>query len=152
MKKNYFFIICFVMIAIVSGCIGGTKTSIATVKETAAVNTPALTPVETEEFKYWNISPQQAFEMTMNTDLYILDVRTQQEYDEGHIRDAKLIPLQNLNAKLGEIPKEKNIVVYSNDSRSINASEILINNGFTQVYNMEEGIMGWSKAGFEIVK
>ena len=91
-------------------------------------------------------------------DVFILDVRTQDEYDAGHIRGSIRIPVQDipqqeLNKSLAEIPRDKKILVYCRtDRRSTLASEILVNNGFKEVYNMKGGITEWTNAGFEVIK
>lgn len=86
-------------------------------------------------------------------EIFILDVRTQEEYDAGHIEDSTLIPVQVIDKRLDEIPKDKKILVYCRTGhRSVQASEILVNNGFKEVYNMKGGIIGWTDAGYEVVK
>ena len=80
--------------------------------------------------------------------IVVLDVRTQSEYDTGHIRNAKLIPVDELEQRLNELNKSQGILVYCRSGyRSSAASQILVNNGFLQVYNMLEGITAWINAG-----
>jgi parallel beta-helix repeat protein len=80
--------------------------------------------------------------------IVVLDVRTQSEYDSGHIRNARLIPVDELEQKLNELNKTQKILVYCMSGyRSSTASQILVNNGFLQVYNMLEGITAWINAG-----
>lgn len=89
--------------------------------------------------------------MIDRSEVFILDVRTQEEYDAGHIKGSTLIPLQVLDKRLGEIPKDRKILVYCRTGhRSTQASEILVNNGFAQVYNMKGGIVEWINAGYEV--
>lgn len=80
-------------------------------------------------------------------------MRTQEEYDEGHIKGSTLIPVQELDKRLSEIPRDTKMLVYCRAGhRSAQASEILVNNGFKEVYNMKGGIEEWIKAGYEVVK
>jgi rhodanese-related sulfurtransferase len=80
-----------------------------------------------------------------------LDVRTLAEYKEFHIKGAYLIPLNELEDRLDELPKDKPILVYCRTGhRSAIASDILVKNGFSQVYNMKGGIYEWIKHGYEI--
>jgi rhodanese-related sulfurtransferase len=84
----------------------------------------------------------------------LLDVRTIPEYKEGHLRDAKLIPLQTLSSKLSMLKedKDKKIIVYCRSgSRSVSASRILEKNGFTPL-NVKGGIIALMGAKAEIVK
>ena len=106
-----------------------------------------------EKAGYVDVSVQQAKEMIDNGEVFILDVRTQEEYDTGHIRGSTLIPVQVLKERLDEIPKDKKILVYCRTGRrSTQASEILVNNGFKAVYNMKGGIVDWTGVGYEVVK
>jgi len=84
----------------------------------------------------------------------LLDVRTIEEYKEGHLRDATLIPVQVLAQNIGMLKTEKNkkILVYcATGNRSVTASRILEENGFTPI-NVKGGIMGLSREKVEIVK
>jgi len=86
-------------------------------------------------------------------EVFILDVRTLEEYDAGHINGSVLVPVQELNNRLDEIPRDRKLLVYCRTGvRSTRASEILISNDFKEVYNMKGGIMEWTNAGFEVVK
>ncbi len=106
-----------------------------------------------EKAQYTDISVQQAKEMIDKGEVFILDVRTQEEYNAGHIRNSTLIPVQDLSKRLNEVPRNREILVYCRTGgRSTAASEILVNNGFTQIYNMKGGITEWTKAGYEVVK
>lgn len=89
--------------------------------------------------------------MSEESDLIILDVRTQQEYDSGHIPNAILIPVGELEDRLGELDEMKTILVYCQSGvRSAQARQILADNGFSEVYNLEGGIIAWQEAGLEI--
>jgi len=99
------------------------------------------------------ISIEEVFEIIKNNEDYIfLDVRTQEEYDEGHIESAINIPVDKLENRLGELPEDKSIIVYCRSGiRSNNAANILIDNGFTQVYDMSGGILEWMDRGYPVV-
>jgi len=101
-------------------------------------------------FDYTNVSVQQAKAMIdSNPSLVILDVRNQSEYDSGHIRNAKLIPVWNLTQRLDELNSSDTILVYCKAGvRSTNASETLVNNNFLHIYNMIGGITAWGSAGY----
>lgn len=101
---------------------------------------------------YTNVSVSVAKTMIdSNPDLVILDVRYRYEYDDGHLRNAILIPLGELESRLDELDKEKETLVYCRSGgRSASASGILDANGFTSVYNMQGGILAWINAGYPI--
>ena len=98
------------------------------------------------------ISVERVYEIvTGGEDYFILDVRNLDEYKEGHIEVAVLIPVSELEGKLNELPKDKPIITYCKaGGRSATAAEILVNNGFTEVYDMG-GITEWIDSGYPIV-
>ena len=99
-----------------------------------------------------SISPAEVYEIITNDEDYIiLDVRTQDEYNEGHLDKALLIPVDDLEKVVDELPKEKPIIVYCRSGvRSRKAAEILVENGFSKVYDMG-GILGWQEEGFPVI-
>jgi len=83
----------------------------------------------------------------------LLDVRTPEEYTEGHIQGAVLIPVQVLGERLAEVPKDKQVYVYCHSGRrSAMASKLLAENGNTRIENVVGGITAWKDAGFPVVK
>lgn len=101
---------------------------------------------------YTNVFVSEAKTMIRsNPSLVILDVRTQSEYDEGHIRNAKLIPHTELEGRLDELNKTDEILVYCRlGGRSATASQLLVDNGFLYVYNMLGGITEWIVEGYPV--
>ena len=101
-----------------------------------------------------NISPKQAKELIDNEkDVFILDVRTKEEYRESHIKGSNLIPLQELEQNINKIPKDRKVVVHcASGKRSAQACEILKNKGLKELYNVEGGILRWQKEGYSVEK
>lgn len=86
--------------------------------------------------------------------LTILDVRTQSEYDEGHLENAVLIPVTELESRVDEILqyRDTEIIVYCKaGGRSAQASIILDSNNFTKVFNVIGGITAWESAGYPVI-
>lgn len=106
---------------------------------------------------YTNIDVITAHDMITNgsyPNLIILDVRTQNEYDNGHLENALLIPLAELKSRLEELSQFKNseIIVYCHiGGRSSDASKILSSNKFKKVYNIYKGIKAWKSANYPII-
>ena len=76
----------------------------------------------------------------------LLDVRTSQEFSAGHIPDSKLIDiyLPTFAEKISELDKEKNYYVYCRSgNRSYHAGVFMLQQGFTTVYNLADGILDW---------
>lgn len=66
----------------------------------------------------------------------IIDVRTPAEFNGGHVKGAKNVPLQSLSQNLGKINKNKPVITCcASGARSAAAKSILLNSGFTEVYN-----------------
>lgn len=74
----------------------------------------------------------------------IVDVRQPSEYEAGHIPDAVLIPVSNLDARIDELDKEKTAVVYcAVGGRSRVAAQMLAGKGFEKVINVAGGYKAW---------
>lgn len=66
----------------------------------------------------------------------ILDVRSPREYDGGHIKGSKNIPLDQLKTKMGNLKKDKPIITCcASGMRSASAKSMLKANGFSEVHN-----------------
>jgi parallel beta-helix repeat protein len=101
---------------------------------------------------YTNVSAATAKTMIdTNLALVVLDVRNQSEYDAGHIRNARLIPVWALAGRLNELNQSDTILVYCKaGGRSATASQTLVDSNFTYIYNMLGGITAWSAAAYPI--
>lgn len=101
------------------------------------------------------VSAQAAGALAADSGTTVIDVRSPEEFQEGHIKGARLIPVSELGSRTGEIAmlKDKPVLVYCHaGSRSLAASQILRKNGFTKVSNLQGGIIAWNNAGFKTVK
>ncbi|WP_059171100.1 rhodanese-like domain-containing protein [Bacillus sp. FJAT-27445] len=93
---------------------------------------------------YQTVSVDEAMNMIVKNDVKILDVRTPEEYNGGHIPGAQLIPLQVLDGLSENLDKdEKYIIVCRSGNRSQQASELLAAKGF-KVINMSGGMNAWT--------
>jgi len=103
---------------------------------------------------YGDLTVQQAHELIhARTSLVILDVRTQGEYDEGHIEGAVLMPVDELAARLDELSRDDELLVYCRTgNRSSSAVSLLRDNGFTKIYHLKDGITAWIRARYPTVK
>lgn len=85
-------------------------------------------------------------------DLLVLDVRTLEEFNTNHLYNATLIPLAELEGRLTELTSynDTEIIVYCRSgSRSLQASNILVANNFSKIFNMLGGINVWIDIGFD---
>lgn len=105
---------------------------------------------------YENASVGHAFNHWQQGDLspipfMMLDVRTKDEYAEGHIKGAKLIPVQQLAERLNEVSHDKRVYVYCHSGvRSARASKLLAEHGYSNIENIEGGIVAWKDAGYPV--
>ncbi len=78
----------------------------------------------------------------------LIDVRTPEEFNSGHIPGAVNINVETLPARLDEVPEGIPIVVYCRTgNRSATAARILVDAGFSPVYDLG-GIQDWVAAGY----
>ncbi len=95
---------------------------------------PSITPEGVREY----------IEKHPAADYCLLDVRQPVEYEQGHLPGARLVPLHELPARLGEMDPGKTTIVYCRSgNRSRSAATILLGAGFKDVFNMEGGILSY---------
>ncbi len=83
---------------------------------------------------------------------FLLDVRTQSEWEEYHIDGATMIVLDQLEARVNEVPFDQEVIIICNSgNRSVVARDILLAAGHTQVTSIAGGIQGWMSAGHDVV-
>lgn len=81
----------------------------------------------------------------------VLDVRTEAEWNQGHIGDSLLIPLDELPNRLSELPRNRDIIVVcKSGARSMEGAAILRQAGFTRVSSLIGGLQGWVAAGYPL--
>lgn len=86
-------------------------------------------------------------------ELLILDVRSESEFDRGHVPGAIHIPHTDLTQRLSELEgwQEKPVVVYcETGGRARNAATLLQARGFKQVFHLDGDMREWRKSGREI--
>ncbi len=96
------------------------------------------------------ISPQALLERQAKRDpsLFVLDVRTPQEYAAGHVPGAINVPYDQVASHLAEIPKDKDVVLYCRSGRRTGlAAEVLEANGYTKLGHLQGDMEAWLKAG-----
>jgi rhodanese-related sulfurtransferase len=84
----------------------------------------------------------------------LLDVRTPQEFSEGHIENAVNLDMQNPNfsSQIQNLNKTKTYIVFCRSgNRALTASQKMSEIGLETVYS-KQGITDWQKLGFEVVK
>ena len=117
-------------------------------------------PLAVEEEPIFEIIPitvDEAYEIFINNKNYLfVDVRSEEEYNSGHIEAAIHIPVTEIGDRLNELPEDRPIIVYCNGSscaRSGRAATILLDNGFKEIYDLVGGgITEWEEKGYPVLK
>jgi phage shock protein E len=112
-----------------------------------AASSPKSTPLPAD------LDVAAAASLRGQSDVVMLDVRTPEEYAQGHIPGVTLIPLDQVEARLAEIPKDKTVIVTCRSgNRSAQAAQLLREKGYENVHNMLGGFAAWEKAGYPVEK
>ena len=85
----------------------------------------------------------------------LLDVREPYEYDEAHVAGSVLVPLGQLKARLQEIRalgSKPIAIICRSGRRSSLAAELLTQAGWTDVYNVQGGMIAWEGAALPVVR
>ncbi len=117
-------------------------------QEGEAKNQPDSTITVSESRK---VSAEQAYEMmTADTSLVVLDVRTPEEFEAGHISHAINIDFRNDDFKenVQKLDKEKKYMLYCMGGHRSNQAQLMMDSlKFRQVYDLMGGFKDWSKEG-----
>lgn len=96
-----------------------------------------------------------ALQLINHKNAVILDVREEKEFNAGHILNAKLIPLNKLAGRIGELERNRAqpiVVMCRTGQQSASACVLLGKQGFGQAYNLTGGVQAWQKAGLPLEK
>jgi rhodanese-related sulfurtransferase len=101
---------------------------------------------------YKDIGSREAQALLGKTkNVYVLDVRTPDEYRQAHLNAAVLIPVNEIERRINEVPKNRPVLVYcAVGSRSAMVARLLAGKGYREVYNLSDGIVGWYRSGLPI--
>ena len=138
MRQIFLFAALATSLALLSGC---------TLSKTKADTAEDMTG----KAAYQKISAEDAYEMMVSQEVVIVDVRTPEEYDGGHIPNAILVPNESIGDDMPEaLPdKEATLLIYCRSGRrSKEASEKLLKLGYKSIYEFG-GIIDWP---YELVK
>jgi len=100
------------------------------------------------------INNNEAVRLMNKEDALVLDVRTQEEYQQGHISGATNIPAGLVDARISDIQDRKStpvILVCQSGNRSMQAARSLKKHGFEDIYNMSGGMAGWQQANLPVL-
>ncbi|PKI17999.1 rhodanese-like domain-containing protein [Colwellia sp. 12G3] len=126
------------------------------IKKIAATIVLALALVSTGQVAAEDISQSQLQQLMKNdSQVVVLDVRTVEEFEEGHIANAVNIPHKELEARLAELSGAKNtqVVIYCRSGRRAEvAKQVLVKNGFNQLDHLSGDFNEWTSNNLPISK
>ena len=100
-------------------------------------------------------SPLEVTQLINRGKTTILDVRDAAEFAAGHVRDAKHIPVGELESRIAELDKSKAksvVVICQTGARAERAVKLLQKAGFEDVQSLEGGLAAWQTAGLPVAK
>ncbi|GAA5218312.1 rhodanese-like domain-containing protein [Corallincola platygyrae] len=102
------------------------------------------------------VNPQEATLLMNKDNAKVLDIRTAEEFNKGHILGASHISFNDLQQKgVGELEKQKEnpiIVVCATGSSASRASSLLKKQGFSTLYRLKGGMLEWQNAKLPVSK
>jgi len=101
-----------------------------------------------------HISPQE-LKAKLGDDILLIDIRTPQEYAQGHLPGAKLINYYDADfmQKMSKLDKSKDLYIYCRSGhRSGKAAQYLKTTGFPKIYDLKGGINNWYQNNMKIIK
>lgn len=101
------------------------------------------------------LNVNDAVRLMNNEDIVLLDVRENNEYSGGHIRNSIHIPMSALTKRMSELEKYKNrtiLAICRSGARSNTACRTLSKQGFEKVNNLAGGIVSWTSANLPLSK
>ena len=90
----------------------------------------------------------------INNDAVVIDLRSTEAFSNGHIVNAKSVPMDELGARMAKLDKLKKkpvIAVCDSGVTSTKAVNTLRNSGFESVYGLKGGMAAWGQAGLPVV-
>ncbi|MFN3179033.1 MAG: rhodanese-like domain-containing protein [Thermus sp.] len=101
---------------------------------------------------YQNVGPRELYQ-AVDQGAVVVDVRTPQEFAEGHVPGAINLPVEAVAQWADTLPKDKPVYLYCRSgNRSRQAAEYLKRKGYTNLYNLEGGILAIQREGFPLVR
>lgn len=99
------------------------------------------------------VGPAEAVRLINRRDALVLDVRSDGEFREGHIPQARHLPPASLEEQVRKLEKYKDrpVVVYCRSgTRSAHVGGVLRKHGFAEVFNLDGGLGAWQSADLPV--
>jgi len=98
------------------------------------------------------LTPQEMNALLVSGEVDVVDIRNTQEWSDGHIPGARLVPLETLRADPEKsLPRSNIVFVCSQGLRSLTAAKLADRLGIGKVYSLDGGISNWTRSGLKLV-
>lgn len=149
MKKNLFLritLLCLAVAALATACSGGSATTANGSNQQMVADLLAKLPDD--------YGLMDAKTLSTETNAFILDVRTADEFAGGHIDGSVNIPLKELTNHLDQLPAtdQEIVVVCGIGHRGAIGMAVLDELGYTNVHSLKNGLTSWKEAGLTLVQ
>ncbi len=101
------------------------------------------------------LTPNQATQLINRRNALIIDVRSRDEYQRGHIPHARRIGLDEIQSRIERVAKNKNhpiLLVCQTGVRTRRAEAALKQMGYTEILTLQGGLTAWREAGLPLVQ
>ncbi len=138
---------------LVAGAMSVACTTLATAGEPAATTTASAPAPAAAAVAPMSQEALLEHQSSHPDHLFVLDVRTPQEYAEGHVPGAVNVPQDQLASRLAEVPKDKDVVIYCKSGRrAALAADVLAANGYSRLSHLEGDMNAWVAKGRPVEK
>jgi rhodanese-related sulfurtransferase len=99
--------------------------------------------------------PDQVTRLINREDAQVIDIRSEKEFESGHIIDAINIHVDQLGDQIDKLKKYKDkgvIICCASGATSVKEARKLMNEGFEKVYSLKGGILSWQNASLPLTK
>lgn len=99
------------------------------------------------------VRPAEAVRLASHENAVFMDIRSDEEFAQGHVVDAVHVPLPLLDARMDELQpyRDRKVIVYCESGRrAAHAGVTLRKHGFTSLYKLAGGLMAWRGAGLPL--
>lgn len=113
----------------------------------------ATNPAPADAIAFGLVTPDQAATLAANPDITVLDVRTPEEFEDGHLSGATMIDFyaETFADDIAALDADETYLVYCRSgNRSGQATALMASLGFEQVYDLDGGIIAWEAQGLSL--
>jgi rhodanese-related sulfurtransferase len=152
MRNNTYILLAAILVSLfaLAGCNSAESKTAKSTRESKPTSPTAASPSYDAVNR---ISVAEAHEAFKNGKAIFVDVRTEPAYKAGHIKGAVLIPLNEITARAGELPKDKTIILYCScpaEQSSLSAAQQLQSKEIRNTAALVGGFPAWKAAGHPV--